>query len=273
MKPMLAKNFRDHKSRFQYPCFVQPKLNGIRALHHQQSFQSRDQHFWNPEVLSHLLHGRSFPLDVVFDGELYVHGWSLQQINSAIAVNRIAPIERSPQVEYHIFDCILLNDRSAPFSERSRYLSWWYGDCVNDKLKLVDTHWVGNEQEANALYSHFKHAEYEGMMYRKDEPYGLESLCGNKENRWDVLLKRKEFIDWEGEVVEIEESPVNPGTVGSLVFHFDNGNEFKAGSGLKHEQKLRFFSDPPIGKRVRLQYLMLSDNGTPLNPYIECVYE
>lgn len=270
---MLAKNYRDQKSKVTYPCYVQPKLNGIRALCHRDQFQSRDQHFWNPSVLEHLHHYSILDTNVVFDGELYVHGWSLQQINSAIAVNRIAPTERTPQVEYHIFDCILLNDRSAPFSERSRYLAWWYKECTNDKLKLVDTHRVTSEQEASALYSHFKHQEYEGMMYRLDTPYGLESLCGNKENRWDCLLKRKEFIDWEGTVQGIEESTINPGTVGSLVFTFDNGNEFSAGSGLKHEQKHRFFSDPPIGKRARLAYLMLSDSGTPLNPYIECVYE
>jgi hypothetical protein len=274
MKPMLAKNYRDFKTRISYPLYIQPKLNGIRALCHSGKFQSRDEHFWNPAVLAHLLPGCNFPSDIIFDGELYVHGWSLQQINSAISVNRIQPSERSPLVEYHIFDCIPLRDLHLPFSERVKLLTWWYSyACENEKVKMVSTHRVTDDAGANSWYSHFKANEYEGLMYRVDAPYGIESQCGNKENRWDVLLKRKEFVDWEGMIVDTEESSINPGTVGSLVMQFDNGQEFRAGSGLTHDQKTRFFGDPPIGKRVRIEYLMLSDNGTPLNPYVVCVYE
>lgn len=270
---MLAKNYRDFQNKISYPLHVQPKLNGIRALCHRGRFQSRDEHFWQPGILDHLTTDVDFPADMLFDGELYVHGWSLQQINSAISVNRVDITERTAQVEYHIFDCISLNDVNLPFAERSKLLTWWFNTVTNRKLKQVPTHRVVTANEGNSWYSHYKAAGYEGLMYRLNEPYGVLERCGNKENRWNVLLKRKEFVDWEGKVVGIKESDINPGTVGALVFEFDNGNEFSAGSGLSHEQKLRYFHAPPIGRLVRIEYLMLSDKGTPLNPYVDCVFE
>jgi hypothetical protein len=47
-----------------------------------------------------------FPSDWVLDGELYVHGWKLQDINQAVAVNATVrgATEKTKQVEYHIFD-------------------------------------------------------------------------------------------------------------------------------------------------------------------------
>src|ERR1700722_77162 len=124
MKPMLARTYGPKFNHF--PCFLQPKLNGVRALAHHESsgfvMQSRDEKLWSYAVLGHImdelsaflveaqkLFGQSW--NPIFDGELYVHGWRLGDINSAIAVKRLEPTVKTKNVEFHIFDTIPnLND-------------------------------------------------------------------------------------------------------------------------------------------------------------------
>ena len=115
MKPLLSHIYAPH--RIIYPVHVQPKLNGVRALYQAGHFQSRDELPWNNGVLRHLTEPLKgiLPEDVILDGELYVHGWPLQKINAAIAVNRYHPTNESPNIEFHVFDVV---DFSKPFDER-----------------------------------------------------------------------------------------------------------------------------------------------------------
>ena len=116
MKPMLARTYGPKYAN--WPCFVQPKLNGVRALSQNGHWQSRDEIFWQNSLLDHLFDDmeRLWSTGLVFDGELYKHGWKLQRINSAIAVKRYFPTEDTPQIEFHIFDIVhpqrLFSDRS-----------------------------------------------------------------------------------------------------------------------------------------------------------------
>ncbi len=270
---MLAKRYSSHSSHTPFPCFVQPKINGFRALYNNQAFQSRGEELWAHRVTQHLsFHLSHIPPHIILDGEFYRHGFSLQQINSAVSVNRAEPTARTPEIQYHVFDLLDATRPSLSFSDRSQLLHELIPKDLSDIIP-VETHLVHSTLEADSLYSQFRKSGYEGMMYRSDSPYGLTHNCGNKENRWTCLLKRKEHMDWEGVISDVVESTINPGTIGSLQFIYDNGVPFTAGSGLSHFQKLDYVINPPIGKRARLIYEMLSDSGTPLQPRIECVLD
>jgi hypothetical protein len=106
MRPLLAHIYENKRINWNSDVWLQYKLNGIRALSQGGNFQSRDELPWNRGVLAHLTNymREMFPPEWVLDGELYVHGWKLQDINGAIAVNRLGPTDKSPLVEYHIFD-------------------------------------------------------------------------------------------------------------------------------------------------------------------------
>src|SRR5687768_15403845 len=107
MKPLLAHKYKPF--RVTYPCYVQPKLNGVRALYQNGRFQSRDEVPFPEALLDHLAQ----PLLRIFgtshaptDGELYVHGWSLQKILGAITPVRKEDSELTKLVEYHVFDVV-----------------------------------------------------------------------------------------------------------------------------------------------------------------------
>jgi len=76
--PMLAKDYKKESHKVEYPCFVQPKLDGMRALGYTNKFISRK----GKEILNmdHILEElNKLKLNAPLDGELYAHGKSFQE--------------------------------------------------------------------------------------------------------------------------------------------------------------------------------------------------
>lgn len=274
MKPMLAKKF--DPDRANYPYYVQRKYNGIRCLMLRQTinsparFMSRDGHQWAEEVLPHLL-TLSTSLNLSLDGELYSHGMSLQQINSRVAVNRAGPHDDVRSVKYYVFDII----SSEPFHRRAAALDLLRERNTNEHVVFVESYRINTPAEADYYFNQFINDKYEGMMYRApDAPYGLVEHCGNKENRWNILLKRKDRMDISATVVELVEGTGKyKNMLGSCQFMLANGIVFYAGSGLCDEERERFWrnKDVILGAQARIEFEMFSDDGTPLKPTIAAI--
>lgn len=280
MKPMLAHKWADHKSTFPFPCHVQPKLNGVRGLYSTGIFQSRDNHVWKKCVVEHLLSELllACPPYLILDGELYLHGKSLQQINGAISVNRLAPSSLTPEIEYHVFDCISTHDLHLPFSKRAEILHSLGERLVavgGRRVKIVPTTFVTEPGLDEVLFASYRRDGYEGLMYRdSNSAYGFEEECGNKENRWKRLLKRKEWQDGEFEVVGFKETTGDKGHGGfQLLCKTDAGAHFTIGSGLSEEEVIYYAVMPPDGLMARIRFECLSDGGIPLKPTIEAILE
>ena len=165
MKPLLAHIYEPH--RVTFPCYVQPKLNGIRALYQNGCFQSRDQLPFPDGLLSHLSRPLQevFGPEIILDGELYVHGWPLQRINAAVTPVRQTPTEDTLEVEYHVFDVV---DFGKSFEERfcNMPLIDKFSSIIGRGAKLVLTYLINNEQEADDLYAKLVAQGYEGCIYR-----------------------------------------------------------------------------------------------------------
>lgn len=275
MKPQLCKKYQDHYHKLTYPLYIQPKLDGIRALYHNSiGFQSRslgkdEAKVWTPGILSHLeAKMESLADEFIADGELYKHGMSLQQINGNASVNRVEKGPKTEQIEYHIFDVINVNKLDASFEER---LEWLVAICCirafgDSPIKFVPTLYARTELDGDQAYRRFKDEGYEGAIYRMaDAPYGLEQDCGNQENRWDHILKRKGYLDEEYIVIDVHEGEGKyHGTLGSLELELPNGNSFFVSSGLDDAERHELWTTPPIGKTARVCFESFSEDGKPL---------
>lgn len=301
MKPLLAHVYEPH--RVTYPCHVQPKLNGIRALYQNGCFQSRDQLPFPSGLLDHLVKPllEIFDPSVILDGELYVHGWPLQRINAAVTPVRQEPTEDTRLVEYHVFDVV---DFGKPFIERWQVAAKYDQECLLARVPRgafsVTVTSVHNEAQANQAYAQFVSDGYEGMMYRLgDCPYTvpkqdtltpsmkwptnkkgfLRAHLSDKDNRCWHLLKRKDWQDDEFECLEIEQGEGKyANTLGSLICATGKQDTipgmgtrkqcFHVGSGLTDSERAHYWSNPPIGRLIKVKYLCLSQDGIPLNPTI-----
>lgn len=285
MKPLLAHTYEPH--RISFPCYVQPKLNGIRALYQNGRFQSRDGIPFSAGLLDHIakpLLGL-FSNETILDGELYVHGWPLQRINGAVTPVRQTPIEDTLKVEYHVFDVV---DFGKPFHERR-----W---PVQQKLESsgylnvpqvfpVETSIVHRAEIANEFYARFVSLGYEGMMYRlgdcpytvPNEPAGLRHqrinersrYLSDKDNRAWHLIKRKDWQDDEFSFVSLNTTVGEKGERGFQLWCRTKSNkEFKVSSGLTNAELDHYLANPPTDKLIKVKYLVLSNEGIPLNATI-----
>jgi len=275
MKPMLAKKYAPRK--ISYPCFVQPKLNGVRGIYlgdgkiQSRSYGRTEEKLWEHCIVHQFLDQlESFPY--FFDGEFYSHGLSLQQINSRIGVVRQSPHPESHKISFNIFD--IISDK--PQHERIQLLEHLEGQ-FKFPVSIVPTYYCTSSAFAEQAYRSFLAEGFEGMILRDySAPYGREYNCPNKENRWNCLLKRKEWLDFDCEIIGVKPSTeflaIREPHIASLELRAPNGKTFFS-SSLKHEQKIRYYSDPPIGRLAKIRYEVLSDGGVPLKPQVELVYD
>jgi len=199
------------------------------------------------------------------------------------------------KVEYHVFDVV---DFGKSFRERFEPLGGPIrtdgGKCVSgypDEIRRVETMICGTEESTNSAYARWVSLGYEGMMYRLgDCPYTVPKqkapynefasrtkFLSDKDNRCWHLLKRKDWQDDEFECVAVVEGEGKlRGTLGALTFRHKDGRELfdkngkrpSVGSGLTDAERAHYWVEPPIGRLVKVKYLVLSNDGIPLNPTI-----
>lgn len=271
MKPMLARTFGPRYDR--YPCFVQPKLNGIRALYQSGSFTSRDEILWHPKVLAHLTEELSTIQDclgtTILDGELYVHGWRLQRILSATAVKRTAPTCDTPQIEFHVFDCV---DPSLNFSRRWLDLYNLLQQADLRHIRGVPTALAGGASDVELHFKLYTSCGYEGIMLRPDGPYEFGQHEGRNGNltskRSQNLWKYKYWEDDEFICVGYSDGEGKASIgIGSLqCMTKDQDGTFNVGTGFSDDERVEYMNNPPLGKLVKVRYLELTEAGIPFNP-------
>lgn len=299
MRPMLAKTIGPKYST--WPAYCQPKLNGVRALVQLVTnkmerklgptpvWQSRDEKMWSPNLLDHLSHEiyklKDFCEGLILDGELYVHGWRLQRINGAVAVNRKEPSVDTPHVCFHVFDVV---DPQRPFSDRWFDIYHLIQQADLPHIKAVPTAVLSDRNDLDLHFHMYTRLGYEGIMIRPDGPYEFgehEARSGEPrmtQYRSKFLFKHKQWQDDEYFCIGTTpgEGKANIG-IGALILGRQNrigdnavlGPTFKVGTGFSDEDRIFYMQNPPIGKLVKVRYLCLTDDGIPFNPSFMCVID
>ena len=100
-------------------------------------------------------------------------------------------------------------------------------------------------------------------MVRIDGPY--------ENKRSSMLLKRKEFVDEEYEILGYEEGEGNrTGTIKHFKFRNKDGREFNSNvkGSFSYLTKLLEIADTLIGKDATIKYFNLTPDGVPRFPYV-----
>lgn len=258
-KPMKAHDYKDYKDRVKYPCYIQAKLNGLRALSEDgNGIQSK-----SGEAYKQPKHWEKH-LDTILesfgcvDGEVFEKyakqgGLSLQKINSAFK----KPNEDTHRLKYWIYDV----PSDLPFSERVKRLECLSGFIKEyglSTMQVVETKLVHSEEEGDEFYNYVLWLGAEGVVYRNlDGTYEYDYRSYN-------LIKRKPRPDAEARVLSVEKDKNNWGI---LTCELKNGVQFKV--------QMRVDSHPTINYReydnavtliggfIKFEYEEFSDSGVP----------
>lgn len=262
-KPMLA---HDYTKRPQDTGFSQPKLDGIRCIATKDGLFTRA----GKEITTcgHIQHDlieffEGEP-DIVLDGELYNHELKADFNKITSLVRKVKPSPEEEQechekVQYHIYDCYDKNNPNDIFSVRTFWLDK-EEQPDESSLRLVPTTWCSNQTALDSSYSYYIGKGYEGQMVRNDTPYE----CKRSKN----LLKRKEFITEEFEVLEVLEGQGNWQGYAKHFVLTDGENTFKSGVRGNQETLKKLLEQEVKPTWVTCRYFERSVDNIPRFPVV-----
>jgi DNA ligase-1 len=254
-QPMLAQSYDKHKGKVKFPCYAQPKLDGMRCIAICESdtvtLMSRGgkeittmKHI-KEELLKFMEDGE------VWDGELYSHELNFQQAVSLI--KREQP--DSIKIKYNVYDVV------ADGSFKARFLD--NGIENIDKCKhicMVTTGICKSHNEVIAFHNDFVRMGYEGAILRHSE-------CLYKEGaRSYDLLKVKQFFDGEFEIVDVVPSDRSPTHGNFVCLMTGTTTTFTATPEGTHETKEQYLRDREslIGKFLTVRYFEMTTSDVPV---------
>jgi DNA ligase 1 len=262
IKPMLAHTYVG----WEGPCFVQPKLDGMRCIANEDGVWSRLNRriVAVPHIEARLESFFSKFPNIVLDGELYNHDLN-DDFNTIMSlVKRInlsmEDLERSERlIQYWVFDMFDQEKPSLSFLKRWEFLYKELFSSIADAIVATPTKKIQTEEELNINFIELLEEGYEGQMIRYNTKY--------EQKRTSVLLKRKEYVDEEFELIDIEEGQGNwAGYAKIAKCSMPDGRLFGAGISGTQEFNERLLREKNKYKAVTIKYFQLTPDGVPRFP-------
>jgi DNA ligase-1 len=270
--PMLAhtyenneNNSKNKKNDISFPCYVQPKLDGLRCIMYKNrsgtiKCQSRTgTYFDTMEHITNELYNL-FYNPIVLDGELYTDNMPFEELSGLIKKKKISDIdkEKLKNVKYHVYDII---DSNKTYEDR-------YNDIINligknkYKYTLTVPTYLTNKYKFKDFFSHFIELGYEGIILRN-----IKGFYRCNYRSYD-LQKYKEFLESEYEIVNFKEGEGRDRGCIIWVCKTDDGKEFNVRPKGTLERRKEFFNNGSqyIGKNLTVIYQELSEIGIPRFP-------
>ena len=263
--PMLAQTYKIDKG-FKTPCLVQPKLDGVRAYFHEGKFRSRNhKEYFNIQHLINLL--IKVKENVIFDGELYNHTMTFQELMKFVKLKEIDEDEGgmlpkiNKYVEYHIFDCYFPDNPEMSFSERYKYLMSIQKVFKKSKIHFVKADELPSIDKLDEFHEKYASNGYEGIMLRTPEsPYEFK--------RSKFLQKHKVFVDDEFEVIGYNKEVQDGIELVVWICKTKENLEFNCRPKGTHDERSELYknADKYIGKKLTVVFQEYTDDGIPRFP-------
>ena len=257
---MLAKDIKKIKNlekKFEFPVYVQPKLDGYRAFSNVEGegeLRSRNGKLYKnfPEIVEAL--EESCPDHLMLDGEIMSDDFQAMQ-KTAFRQDG----ESVGDVVYHVFDVVTREEwdnREGTFTFEERHDSLCALIEHHPLLKTVETLKCDNWEEVYTIHERFLKEGYEGTMVRANKPYQFK--------RTDYLAKIKEMLSMDCEVIDVIEGRNSlVGSMGHLVVKQENDVECGVGSGFTQACRQEIFDqeDMFVGRIAEIKYQELTKDG------------
>jgi DNA ligase-1 len=257
-KPMLAHKFSEKKVKF--PCYMQPKLDGVRCLAYQgiDGIHLISREGTKYDTLKHLkLQLTGFGGFTGFlDGEIYAHGVPFQQFTKWLKTEQVETL----QLEYHVYDSF--NSLGDSFGTRLFNTQQRIKRLDAPQIKMVETVTANNMNDIQEYFSNCIAKGYEGIMIRNiDGKYEAGFRSQN-------LLKYKEFDDDEFEIVGGYEGKGKYKGCVTFECKTDEGVVFGACPKGTIAEKREYWDnlEDYIGKMLTVRYFGYTDAGRPRFP-------
>ena len=278
--PMLAKTFDNTNNKLFSKCslfYGQYKINGLRCFISAKEnvgdmfnpikliFQSREGTYWNSlsnleeyllNVLPEELLMSMITDGMVLDGELYLPGHSVNEINHFV---KDPKCPENKLIQYWCYD-IAIEDTCYDYrmNLRIKYLksfafnAYSMQDHLSNKKRLVTLEDYGVVNETNAIIQRDEFIDYgfEGLILRnpnKDYQYGARNAS---------MIKFKKSTDGKFKIKDIYPEPIRRNIPIFLLINDINGATFEVhiGGSFDYQENILKNKEKYIGKMMYVEY-------------------
>lgn len=250
-QPMLALDATKVGHRVNYSKAVaQRKLDGVRVIWRPdlQKLQSRKGTFY--EAPQHVIEQLG-DVEDIFDGELYCHELSLNQILSASRKYN----SNTEKLKFYAFD---LADEYTSFGERHSDLVDTFEEMsllAREHLEIVPYEKLPSREELLPLHNQYVQEGYEGLMIRHID--GLYEFG----DRSADLFKFKQFKEDDFIIIGVRED-----NDGGAVLDMETVEGWQFGSRPRGNLEYRkgLLDGECIGKMATVRYFAMTSTETPV---------
>jgi hypothetical protein len=252
----------------KFPTIIQPKINGVRAVAKKVNgefklFSKKGLEYNLPHITKFLdtfnfefLNDMLGDQDLIFDGELYLHGRVLGDITSAVTKANID----TRDLTYIIFDIAV---EGVAMIDRARALGQVRNEfekVLKSPAQIIKSIKVGTDRQVQDYTDDFIHQGYEGSIQRS--PEGLYQF----DKRPQQMTKLKRIMDEEFTIIDVIPQEKD-GTLGLFVCRTLDGNEVKVNpSGTEDFKRFVLFNkDQYIGKELTCWFYEYTEEGLPFH--------
>ena len=261
--PMLAHRYNEKKSEIKFPCYVQPKLDGVRCVVVGNKLYSRNGNRF--PVLPHIenelkIYNKN---NLILDGELFTDDINFEKIVGLVKKYKKSEEDEtnSLKIYLNVFDYI---DKQLPFSKRLINLNEFFEKNKNMKyIKQVKTEECPQEKNIEEFLEKYTKEKYEGLIIRNKS--GLY-----EENTRSVnLQKLKKFIDEEFEIIDYTTPNIGK-EVGCVIWicKTKEGKKFNVRPSGNYKERKNLYRNAKkyIGKMLTVRYQELTNGKVPRFP-------
>ena len=266
---MLCYPFEEKRlAKWNGQSFVQPKLDGVRCramrIGGAVTLLSSTEHiiYSVPHIEIQLENIIPADSSLELDGELYVHGWSLEEINSVVS-RTVNLASNFTDIEFHIFDIVDLElDQATRFN---RLLDLDLDSAPS--ISRVPINCCDNYEETMTYLAHYLDLGYEGIICR-------HPLALYKRSRSTFIMKfkpkREDSYEVVGFIEEHDAQGMPNDRLGRLVLADPEGTRFTVYSGMTDTTRAALCAerDSLVGRTCTIRYQHLTaKSSVPRSAY------
>ena len=198
---------KGHWDRVKYPCYLQPKLDGVHLIAvwvggrvdlYLRGIKREIDQAHIREALAPVISASEWE-SFYITGEMWTPGINRQEITSAVTVQTDSGQKK---IIFNVFDVFSV-DYPLPFEERYKLAIKLVREAKSPYIKLVRAEIVRSRGEIENIFKEYVSAGYEGAIIR--DPDGLYEFGLSREIRSYSAMKMKLRPDFEFEITGFKE--------------------------------------------------------------------
>lgn len=247
--PMLAFDYNKRGKDIKTPCYIQPKLDGIRAILNNNKFQSRTGKFF--PHLEHILNELK-SIKYNLDGELYSYTLPFEDISGIVRKEKLDEKYKNciHQIIFVVYDIVLPID----YNERYNILIKMFNTKTFKYIKIINNDILYKKEEISKIHKKYVEKGYEGVILRNYEgKYDIK-------NRSKNLQKYKLFKDDEYKIIDFTDGEgIEKGLV-IWICETSSGNVFNVRPRGTHQERKILYKNAHIyiNKLLTVKYFELT---------------